>query len=184
MESTKEITYTTDFKGFKIDVLWVEYDGGGMCYEYRVSRDGSILVETEDGYGGAAGAAAAAFTWIDEESDLHTISQEPTQTVQKIIERGAYRIVETPDYWVITKHERDQMSIARWTNASVTNTDIRFAGDLFLMDVILKTYEETSKPKPDPYRDLGFTSDFNFNGRGDYQPFERKERKRWTRDIE
>lgn len=178
MAISKEVVHSTEFEGYEIEVVKVEWEAGHV-WEFRVSRDGRGIIESEREYGQPAAAARDAYSWIIEEGDAHTFSQDKQpQAVQKIIERGAYRIIETDDYWTITKHVRDEQRIARWTSETITSTNTRFQGDLYLLDVVLKIYEDALSKKPDPYRDLGFTSDFNFGGRGDYQPIERKERRR------
>jgi hypothetical protein len=69
MRSTTEVTHQFGFEEYSIEVLWIEYDGGGMCWEYRVSRAGVVLVTSDDQWGGRIGAARGALSWIEESED-------------------------------------------------------------------------------------------------------------------
>jgi hypothetical protein len=65
---TAVIVHQFNFDQFEVQVLYVEYLGGGMCWEYSVSEAGNVLVKSDNGYGQAAAAAAAAFQWIANEA--------------------------------------------------------------------------------------------------------------------
>jgi hypothetical protein len=63
---TAEITivHRFNFDRFKVHVLYVEFSGGGESWEYSVLEAGTALIKSDAGFGQAAAAAAAAFSWI------------------------------------------------------------------------------------------------------------------------
>jgi len=54
--------------------------------------------------------------------------------------------------------------------------DVKVIG--YTVGVLERVFILEEVVKPDPYRDLGFTHDFAFNGNGAYQPRIRARRKR------
>lgn len=49
-----------------VEVCYLEYLGGGECYEYQILRNGELVAFSDDGYGNAATCASHGFQWIAE----------------------------------------------------------------------------------------------------------------------
>ena len=58
-------TFTHD--GYEVRVIWIEYSGGGMGYEFEIEDKGTLIHMSEDGYGQPLPAAAAAYAWLEDQ---------------------------------------------------------------------------------------------------------------------
>lgn len=66
-ETVTTIVHRFNFDRYEVHVLYVEYPGGGECWEWAVLVDGDIKAKSDDGIGQSAVAASAAFRWIADE---------------------------------------------------------------------------------------------------------------------
>ena len=48
----------------EVRIIYIEYSGGGTCYEYRISFQGEKIEESDNGYGQPESAASSAFQWL------------------------------------------------------------------------------------------------------------------------
>lgn len=62
--STEEIVFSYSMREYLIEILYLEYSGGGECWEWRVSKAGVTRHQSEDGYGSPEPAARDAFGWL------------------------------------------------------------------------------------------------------------------------
>jgi CobQ-like glutamine amidotransferase family enzyme len=61
----KDILAVFEHDGFTAHVVWVEYSGGGMSYEFEIiDTDNKPVVLSENGYGQPLPAAAGAYQWF------------------------------------------------------------------------------------------------------------------------
>ena len=61
----KKIVHAIDYNMLSVNVVWLEYSGGGMDYEFEViDLVGKSLHLSADGYGSALPAAAGAYDWL------------------------------------------------------------------------------------------------------------------------
>lgn len=51
--------------GAKVHVVYIEYTGGGECFEFRIDNpDGTLIHRSDAGYGNASVAAHDAMIWF------------------------------------------------------------------------------------------------------------------------
>jgi hypothetical protein len=63
MNVVTTVTHTILFDDYLIEVLYLEYVGGGSCYKYRITK-GDTLIQSALEYGQSEEAAAGAFIWL------------------------------------------------------------------------------------------------------------------------
>lgn len=76
----KDTVQTFTHNEYEVRVIWIEYSGGGMGYEFEVEDAGTVIHMSEDGYGQALPAAAGAYAWVEN----HTNGDEPLQNEMDI----------------------------------------------------------------------------------------------------
>lgn len=64
MDVETTVIHTFEFDGYTINVLSLEYIGGGQCYEYQIVKDGQIRTQSDSEYGMRAAAIRDAFGWL------------------------------------------------------------------------------------------------------------------------
>ena len=64
------ITNKYAFNPFAIQIVYLEYLGGGACYKFQVWKDGERLYMSEKEYGSAAAASSGAFQYVQEELEV------------------------------------------------------------------------------------------------------------------
>lgn len=55
------VVHTFEFDGYTINVIALDFAGGGECYEYQIAKGGQLLTESDLGYGMPAAAIRDAF---------------------------------------------------------------------------------------------------------------------------
>jgi hypothetical protein len=82
MDKQITIKYSYQMANRWIDILYIEYSGGGESWEFRVSSrnnfDGALteLHTSENGYGNPASAASDGFKW-SADADKSAIANTP-----------------------------------------------------------------------------------------------------------
>lgn len=66
MQKTIETVYSFPIRAHHVEVVYLEYEGGGECWEFRVFENGQELHQSENGYGNPYSAASDGFKWIVE----------------------------------------------------------------------------------------------------------------------
>jgi len=77
----KDTVQTFTHDQYEVRVIWIEYSGGGMGYEFEVEDAGTIIHMSEDGYGQALPAAAGAYAWVENHNHGDD-DQQPNQDAQ------------------------------------------------------------------------------------------------------
>ncbi len=84
-------------RSYCVDILYIEYAGGGTSWEYSVLEGGIKRYESENGYGSLEAAARDGFGWILETDEAWKTgdvvsgpnsSDSPTQEVKVIRDDG------------------------------------------------------------------------------------------------
>lgn len=61
-----QVVFTYPMRSWLVEILYIEYEGGGECWEFRVYEGGVIRHQSDDGYGNPEAAARDAFGWIND----------------------------------------------------------------------------------------------------------------------
>lgn len=64
MDKTIETVFSYTMRDHIVEVVYMEYAGGGECWEFRVFANGTELHTSENGYGMPEAAASDGFKWI------------------------------------------------------------------------------------------------------------------------
>lgn len=67
------VDYSYEMDDWRVSVVYMEYSGGGECWEAVVSYENVVVHQTDDGHGAAASAAAAGFNWLSSNRDEYEL---------------------------------------------------------------------------------------------------------------
>lgn len=59
-----ETVFTYVMRSDTVEIIYLHYEGGGECWEWRIIRDGKQVIMSDDGYGSPEPAARDAFGWL------------------------------------------------------------------------------------------------------------------------
>lgn len=65
----------------RVDILYVEYEGGGECFEFRAIHEVNELHISENGYGSPEAAAADGFKWLVDNVEVVKLVSQLRQTL-------------------------------------------------------------------------------------------------------
>lgn len=57
----KTVVHSFEFDKYTINILALDFAGGGECYEYQIVKGGQLLTESDSGYGMREAAIRDAF---------------------------------------------------------------------------------------------------------------------------
>ena len=66
MEVITTVIHSYEFDGYTVNVLSLDYAGGGQCYEYQIMKNGAVVVQSDVEYGMRVAALRDAFGWLAE----------------------------------------------------------------------------------------------------------------------
>lgn len=64
MDIETTVIHSFEFDGYTVNVLSLDYAGGGQCYEYQIIKDGRVRMQSDSEYGMRSAAIRDAFGWL------------------------------------------------------------------------------------------------------------------------